>query len=409
MNYIFVRYTPEFIQSLRPTKDTVISEKLSKHFDWINELFLESTQYQDNRKKINYNQINSQKWRTNNINIVNTILLMLNGLDIKLYKEIEQKLLSIDIKDINNMRKIIEILHEKSCESFNSLSVLNLYVNLLSEIISNGKWFYKTGDKISDFICPRIVAVTIAQKNYLETLDTFLAIIDNFNRTNDDVSYFKVKNHKFIGNMLFIGKLYNKKIISTEIINGICNDIITRVNTDIKNIDLIEYLLEMLNILEEYPNIEKTIESLNELQPKLTSRIKYLVLNFIDSNKQKNMDNEQKEIDREEISKEMLLRSSVETYNNLVMEYIINHSIDDFLNSIKKKVEGEIILAFLRKYNPRCEDKLLLLANKLIENKIISKNMIHEKIDMYQSNGEIEDIMEECPIITKFIEKLKLL
>jgi hypothetical protein len=113
MSSKFTRYTPEFIQSLRPTKDAIISEKLSKHFDWINELFLESTQYQDNRKKINYNQINSQKWRTNNINIVNTILLMLNGLDIKLYKEIEQKLLSIDIKDINNMRKIMEILHEK--------------------------------------------------------------------------------------------------------------------------------------------------------------------------------------------------------------------------------------------------------------------------------------------------------
>jgi hypothetical protein len=49
----FIRYTNEFIQSLRPDKDEVISEKLSKHFDVINELFLESTQYQDNRKKIN--------------------------------------------------------------------------------------------------------------------------------------------------------------------------------------------------------------------------------------------------------------------------------------------------------------------------------------------------------------------
>ena len=409
MSSKFTRYTPEFIQSLRPTKDAIISEKLSKHFDWINELFLESTQYQDNRKKINYNQINSQKWRTNNINIVNTILLMLNGLDIKLYKEIEQKLLSIDIKDINNMRKIIEILHEKSCESFNSPSVLNLYVSLLYEIIINGRWYYKIGDKITDFICPRIVAVSIAQKNYLEMLDTFLAIIDNFNKTNDDVSYFKVKNQKFIGNMLFIGKLYNKNIISTEIINGICNDIITKVNADIKNIDLIEYLLEMLNILENYPNIEQLLTSLNDLQPKLTSRIKYLVLNFIDSNKQKKIDNEQKDFEKEEINKEMLLRSSVETYNNLVMEYMINHSIDDFFNSIKKKVEGEIVLAFLRKYNPRCEDKLLLLVNKLIEKKIINTKMISEKIELYQSNGEMEEIMEECPIITKFVEKLKLL
>jgi hypothetical protein len=403
----FIRYTPEFIQSLRPNKDAIISEKLSKHFDWINELFLESTQYQDNRKKINYNQINSQKWRSNNINIVNTIMLMLNGMDNKLYKEIEEKLLGIEIKDINNMRKIIEILHEKTCESFNSPSVLNLYINLLYQIINNGIWYYKIGDKITDYICPRIVSVSIAQKNYLEMLDTFLAIIDNFNKTNDDVSYFKVKNQKFIGNMLYIGKLYNKKIISTEIINGICNDVITKINEDIKNIDLVEYLIEMLTILEDYPNMEKITNDLNELQPKLTSRIKYLVLNFIDSCRTNNEMRDKKEQEIEDNKKEMILRNSVETYNNLIMEYMINNSMDDFLNAIKKNVNGEIILAFLRKYNPRCEDKLILLLNKLLEKKIINKSVIHEKIGLYETNGELEDIMEECPIITKFVEKLK--
>jgi len=403
----FIRYTPEFIQSLRPNKDAIISEKLSKHFDWINELFLESTQYQDNRKKINYNQINSQKWRSNNINIVNTIMLMLNGMDNKLYKEIEEKLLGIEIKDINNMRKIIEILHEKTCESFNSPSVLNLYINLLYQIINNGIWYYKIGDKITDYICPRIVSVSIAQKNYLEMLDTFLAIIDNFNKTNDDVSYFKVKNQKFIGNMLYIGKLYNKKIISTEIINGICNDVITKINDDIKNIDLVEYLIEMLTILEDYPNMEKITNDLNELQPKLTSRIKYLVLNFIDSCRTNNEMRDRKEQEIEDNKKEMILRNSVETYNNLIMEYMINNSMDDFLNAIKKNVNGEIILAFLRKYNPRCEDKLILLLNKLLEKKIINKSVIHEKIELYETNGELEDIMEECPIITKFVEKLK--
>ena len=406
-NNKFVRYTPEFIQSLRPSKDDIISEKLSKHFDWINELFLESTQYQDNRKKINYNQINSQKWRSNNVNIVNSILLMLNGLDATLYNEISNKITSIDIKDINNMRKIIEILHEKTCESFNSHSVLNLYINLLSTIIENGLWYYKIGDKITDYICPRIVAVSIAQKNYLEMLDTFLAIIDNFNKTNDDISYFKVKNQKFIGNMLFIGKLYNKKVISTEIINGICNDIIDKINADIKNIDLIEYLIQMLDILEDYPNMKNVIDSLNNIVLKLTSRIKFIVLNFIDSYDKKKIAEEQLIINQKETKKSILLKNSIDTYNNLIMEYIINSSYEDFFNAIKKKVEGELVLAILRKYNPRSEEKLVNLINKLIEKNILTTKMIHEKIELYQNNGEIEDIMEECPIITKFVEKLK--
>ena len=31
----------------------------------------------------------------------------------------------------------------------------------------------------------------------------------------------------------------------------------------------------------------------------------------------------------------------------------------------------------------------------------------NEKIDLYTSNGELDDIAEECPIIYKFIEKMK--
>jgi hypothetical protein len=403
---LFVRYSSEFIQSLRPHKDEIISEKLSKHFDWINELFLASTQYQENRKKINYNQINSQKWRTNNLNIVNSILLMLNGLDNSLYNEIEQKILNIEIKDINNMRKIIEILHEKTCESFNAPSVLNLYINLLHKIISNGIWYYKIGDKITDYICPRIVAVSIAQKNYLEMLDTFLSIIDNFNKTNDDVSYFKVKNQKFIGNMLYIGKLYNKRIISTELINIICDNIINKVESDIKNVDLIEYLLHMLEILEEYPNIDNVISQLNELSDKLSSRIKYLVLNFVESYNKKDM--KEDIINNNLLTKNKILEQNlVDSYNNLVIEYIINESIDDFMNALKNKVEGELILAILRKYNPKCETKLLELISKLIEKKVLNRIIINEKIKLYNENGTLEDIAEECPIIYKFTEKLK--
>jgi hypothetical protein len=405
----FIQYESEFIQLQRPNKNTIISEKLSKQFDWINELFLESTQYQDNRKKINYNQINSQKWRNNNINIVNSILLMLNGIDISLYNEIEEKIISIDIKDVNNMRKIIEILHEKTCESFNSPAILNLYINILSKIINNGLWYYKIGDKITDYICPRIVAVSIAQKNYLEMLDTYISIIDNYNKTHDDVSYFKIKNQKFIGNMLYIGKLYNKKIISTEIINTLCKDIITKVNTDITNIDLIEYLLQLLEIIEDYPNMDKIINDLNQIVDLISSRIRYLILNFIDSynNKNKNIN---------VVSSEIILNKNMnDSYNNLIMEYLINFSennvdvlIGEFINNIKKNIEGELVLSILRKYNPRCEDKLFLLINKLLENNIITQIEINNKLELYNGDGQVDDIAEECPIIRKFINKLMI-
>jgi hypothetical protein len=394
----FIRYSSEFVQSFRPGVDEVISEKLSKHFDMINELFLESTQYQDNRKKINYNQINSQKWRSINNNIVNSILLLLNGIDISLYNEIESKIVCIDIKDLNNMRKIIEILHEKSCESYNSHSVLNLYIKLLTKLINEGKWYYKIGDKITDYICPRIVAVSIAQKNYLEMLDTFLAIIDNYNKTQDEISYFKVKNQKFIGNMLYIGKLYNNNIISTELINIICNDIITKVKKDIKNADLLEFLIELLKIIEEYPNLNTVKQELDGLKDTVPTRIKFLIINYIESNTVKNVVQQKIVVE---------VKKTNDTYTNLIVEYLINNSYEDYFNALKEKVDGEFVIGLLRKYNPKCEDKLLLLVIEMMSRKKITQQYIIDKLNEYEKKGDLEDIIEECPIITKFIKKLK--
>jgi len=163
----------------------------------------------------------------------------------------------------------------------------------------------------------------------------------------------------------------------------------------------------MLEILEDYPNIKMVIDNLNNIVLKLTSRIKFIVLNFIDSYDKKKVAKEQLIINEKETKNSILLKNSVDTYNNLIMEYIINSSHEDFFNAIKKKVDGELVLAILRKYNPRSEDKIVNLINKLMEKNILTTKIIHEKIELYQNNGEIEDIMEECPIITKFVEKLK--
>ena len=100
---------------------------------------------------------------------------------------------------------------------------------------------------------------------------------------------------------------------------------------------------------------------------------------------------------------------SNETYSNLIMEYIINGSKDDLLNSLKSKVDGEFIQAVLIKYGPNYEDKLLKIVNIVLDNKIITKDYIKEKIELYRENGVVEDIAEECPIVKKFIDKILVL
>jgi hypothetical protein len=252
-------------------------------------------------------------------------------------------------------------------------------MNLLTKLINEGKWYYKIGDKITDYICPRIVAVSIAQKNYLETLDTFIAIIENYNKTLDEVSYFKVKNQKFIGNMLYIGKLYNNKVISFEIINGICNDILTKVKNDIKNVDLIEYLINLLQILEEYPNMKTVLNNLDELKSTLPARIKFLIINFLEMYNENSKNIKSQTIVETNVNKIV----NNETYTNLVTEYIINNSHEDYFNALKDRVDGEFVQAILRKYNPKCEEKLMVLISKMIENKKINRQYMLDKLDEY--------------------------
>ena len=207
--------------------------------------------------------------------------------------------------------------------------------------------------------------------------------------------------------MLYIGKLYNNKIISIEIINNICKDIIDKVNSDVTNIDLIEYLLELLDTLEDYPNMNDVIVNLNQIVNKISNRIKYLIINFIDSQKNKKVS------DSQNIETYVNLLDTKESYNNLIMEYLINFNeskiellVDDFLSKSKTNIEGELIISILRKYSVQSEHKLIILLNNLMKKNIVTIEMINEKIDLYNSNGEIEDIAEEYPIIHKFIKKI---
>jgi hypothetical protein len=133
-------------------------------------------------------------------------------------------------------------------------------------------------------------------------------------------------------------------------------------------------------------------------------------MNFIESHTNKKIADSAESIKNTKST----LNNTTESYNNLIMEYLINFNetnvdmlIQDFINSLKNKVDGELVITILRKYSYHSENKLIILINKLIERKIITKEIINTKIELYSSNGEIDDISEECPIIHKFIEMIK--
>ena len=71
-------YSVEEILNYKNVNVNILTEELSNIFDSINNSFLQSTQYIENRKKINYNQVNSSKWKKINSNINTKLLSLLN-------------------------------------------------------------------------------------------------------------------------------------------------------------------------------------------------------------------------------------------------------------------------------------------------------------------------------------------
>ena len=125
----------------------------------------------------------------------------------------------------------------------------------------------------------------------------------------------------------------------------------------------------------------------------------FLIINYIESSNIK-------QTKPALINRIVEVKKTNDTYPNLIIEYLINDSLNDFFEALKDRVDGEFISAILRKYNPKCEEKLLFLVQEMMKRNKITTKYITDKIEEYKTNGEIDDIMEECPIITRFIEKL---
>jgi hypothetical protein len=166
----------------------------------------------------------------------------------------------------------------------------------------------------------------------------------------------------------------------------------------------------MLQNIKNFDNITNITKELDQIKELLPTRIKFLVLNYIEKVQYKQVIPTKEVISTKEVTPvTQEYQKSKETYNNLIMEYIINESIDDFMNSIKHKVEGEIVISILRKYSPQTDQKLIKFIEILLQKNIITKELLNDKFIAYTDNGDIDDIADECPIILKFIDKIKSL
>ena len=105
-----ITYSVEEILSYKNVNVNILTEELSNMFDSINNSFLQSTQYIENRKKINYNHLNSNKWKKINSNINTKLLSLLNKITDETFSNILEKVLNSNITNDSQINKLSDDL-----------------------------------------------------------------------------------------------------------------------------------------------------------------------------------------------------------------------------------------------------------------------------------------------------------
>ena len=164
-----ITYSVDEILNYKNVNVNILTEELSNIFDSINIQFLQSTQYLENRKKINYNQINSSKWKKINSNINTKLLSLLNKVTDETFSNILEKILNSNIINDSQLNKLAGDFMSKILGDIDNNK---LYCLLIKQIIDSGLWYFKKND--TEYLNLRIFFIEKLQKEY----DSSLAKID---------------------------------------------------------------------------------------------------------------------------------------------------------------------------------------------------------------------------------------
>jgi hypothetical protein len=183
-----ITYSVEEILSYKNVNVNILTEELSNMFDSINNSFLQSTQYIENRKKINYNHLNSNKWKKINSNINTKLLSLLNKITDETFSNILEKVLNSNITNDNQINKLADDLIYKILTDIDNNK---LYCSMIKQIIDSGLWYFKKNH--NEYVNLRILFVEKLQKQYDINLEKIDLLFESY-RTNED-EFFEIKKN----------------------------------------------------------------------------------------------------------------------------------------------------------------------------------------------------------------------
>jgi len=269
-NYIYIK---KLINSMIKIKQTTIYSELDKH-------------------KMNIISL-LNKLTTNNLDIILKNLLNIDyNTDLFLYF-------------IDNI--YLKILNE---DKYNEE-----YFNIILYIIKKNNYYIDINNNFYKLIINKCQDLfnKLLDNNYINTL--------NKSSINDVDYYFKEKKN-LIQNMKLLGFLYNKDLLSEDIIKYIITNLLY--NCDIR----IEILCELLNVIRNKLNISSYQYSINNIYKNKNSRMKYILEELYD------IKDEKKEIKIVKNGIKFTINNKMKL-DNLIKEYLSHKNIKESLDYLK--------------------------------------------------------------------------
>lgn len=367
MNPVITYSIDEFL-SYKNVSVNVLTEELSNLFDNINNSFLQSTQYLDNRKKINYNHLNSNKWKKINSNINTKLLSLLNKITDETFSNILEKVLNSDITNDGQINKLADdIIYKILIDNDNN----KLYCSMIKQIIDSGLWYFNNPEK--EYVNFRIYFISKLQNEFENSMKNIDLLKEKY--FSDEDEYFSIKK-RFTSLINTIINLHSSNILSDAIMNYVVDSLKDKYSE--KTADVIEYLCK-INEIHNYEDVEIFLKSL--LDQDISSRYKFMI---------------------EDLGKRP---TRVVVKVDTVAEYK-KFLTDANLDSLKKHLNGKINYLDLLKFvfdkmtsiNLNEIDKYINLIRK------IKERMNKSEYDTYLEEN-LDEIISELPILSKYREK----
>jgi hypothetical protein len=364
-----ISYSLDEILKYRNVNVNILTEELSNMFDSINNSFLQSTQYIENKKKINYNQINSSKWKKINSNINTKLLSLLNKITDETFSNILEKVLNSNITNSNQLDKLSDdLLYKILIDSDNN----KLYCLIIKQIIDSGLWYFK--DDVLEYINFRIYFVKKLEKEFKDNMNNIDLLKEKY--FSDEDEYFSIKN-RFNSLINSIINLHISNILSDQVMDFVVDSLKNKYSN--KTQDVVEYLIK-INEVHNYEDVDVFLKNIL-LDETLNSRYKFMIQDM-----NKKVIKEEKKID-------------------IIVEYK-KFLTDTNIDSLKKHLGGKINYTELLKF---VFDKLLSVNVSDIEKYIniikkIKDKMLKSEYDTFISEN-YDDFIDELPILSKYRER----